>query len=376
MKPTLRWSLLAAAALSLATLLILSSFEARARSKDGPPPAPLTRVQLAPAQSVTTSPKEEVTGTLEPSKRVQLGFEVTGRLSRVAVKKGQSVKEGDLLAELATDLVDAQLQQAEASLAGAVAQAENARDVAARTEKLKAGGAVSEQQAKTVLTNARNADAQVALARAQVAEMRAKRIRQVLRAPFSGVVVDAPDQPGITVSTLVNTLFTLEQLDPLTVHLTVTETARTELVPGTKVHLSAVGSGASTEQATVTVVIPSADSATRRIPVELSVPNPDGRFTAHTLVRAQLSVGADQPGTQLPATALASVGGDHVWLVGADGALVRVPVQVVDRGATLVVVRAERPLARVVDSPAVDLAEGARVHVSSAPLPGASARSN
>lgn len=376
MRPLLRWSLLAFLALALGGALILSSVEARARSKDATPPVSVVRVQLAASQPVTTSSQEEVTGTLEPSKRVQLGFEVTGRLSRVAVKKGQAVREGELLAELATDLVDAQLQQAEAGLEGALAQAENAKDVALRTEKLKAGGAVSEQQVKAVLTTARNAEAQVALAKAQVAEMRAKRVRQVLRAPFSGVVVDAPDQPGITVSTLVNNLFTLEQLDPLTLHLTVAETARPQLRPGTHVRVTAVGSAASTDEATVSVVIPSADGATRRIPVELSVPNTDGRFTAHTLVRAELRLGVEEPATRLPATALASVGGDHVFLVGPDGALLRVPVHVVERGPASVVVRAERPLVQVVDAPPADLVEGARVQLPSASAAGASARSN
>jgi membrane fusion protein, multidrug efflux system len=367
--------LLLACALTVAAALVLPSCEARARAQEAPAQAPAVRVQFASAQPVTTSPKEDVTGTLEPSKRVQLGFEVTGRLARVVVKKGQSVHEGDLLAELATDLVDAQLQQAEATLQGALAQADSARDIAQRTEKLKAGGAVSEQQGKTVVSNARNADAQVALARAMVAEMRAKRARQVLRAPFSGVVVDAPDQPGITVSTLVS-LFTLEQLDPLTLHLTVAETARGALAPGSKVRVSAVGSGARTEEATVSVVIPSADGATRRIPVELLVPNADGRFTAHTLVRAELGLGAAQAATELPATALASVGGDHVWVVGADGVVARVAVHVVERGAKSVVVLAETPLAQVVDSPAADLVEGARVLVQAANPSVGTARSN
>jgi membrane fusion protein (multidrug efflux system) len=374
-RPALRWGLLGGCALGFVLVLVLSSASARARNRAGPPPAPLLHVQLAATRAVVTSPKEAVTGTAEPSKRVQLGFEVTGRLFRVAVKKGQRVHEGDVLAELSTDLADAQLQQAEAALAGALSQSDNARDVASRTEKLRAGGAVSEQQVKTVTSSARNAEAQVALARAQVVEMRAKRTRQVLRAPFGGVVVDAPDQPGAIVSTLVINLFTLEQLDPLTVHLTVAETARTELAVGSKVRVSSVGSGATTDEATVAVVIPSADGA-RRIPVELSVPNADGRFTAHTLVRAELSLGVEAAATELPATALASVGGDHVWVVGADGLLSRLPVQVVERGPASVVVRAERPLLQVVDAPSVDLAEGMRVQLPLQAPPGASARSN
>ncbi len=365
MKPTLAWALGVGGTVGL-LVLVLVSLKIQHR-REAPRPAPLAQVQLSLAQPVMVSPRDEVTGTLEPSKRVQLGFEVTGRLARVVAHKGQRVQEGDLLAELATDLVDAQLQQADAALQGAFSQAETARDVAQRTEKLKAGGAVSEQQGLAVTSNARNAEAQVALARAQVAELRARRARHSLRAPFAGVVVEAPDQPGAIVSSLTTPLFTLEQLDPLTLHLTVAETARAALAPGTRVHVSAVSSAASTDEATVWVILPSADGATRRVPVELQVPNTDSRFTAHTLVRAELSLGAAQVATQLPATALASAGGDHVFVVDADGIVARVPVQVLDRGPTSVVVRAERPLTQVVDSPSVDLVEGAHVQATSTP---------
>jgi multidrug efflux pump subunit AcrA (membrane-fusion protein) len=130
---------------------------------------------------------------------------------------------------------------------------------------------------------------------------------------------------------------------------------------GTKVHVAAVSGRAETDQATIRNVVPSADPATRRIPVEIEVPNQDDRFVAHTLAKADLDLGGDQEALAIPPTALASNGGDHVFSVGADGLIRRVPVEVVQRGAQEVLVKAARPLDQIVDYPAADLTDGAKV---------------
>src|SRR5207248_5400111 len=104
-------------------------------------------------------------------------------------------------------------------------------------------------------------------------------------------------------------------------------------------------------------------SSDLRIPVEVSVPNEDGRFTAHTLAPAVLPLGSPEQAVSVPATALASVGGDHVFTLGEDGQVSRVAVQVIERGPKEVIVKSDQPLTRVVDYPAVDLAEGTKVSV-------------
>jgi multidrug efflux pump subunit AcrA (membrane-fusion protein) len=157
-------------------------------------------------------------------------------------------------------------------------------------------------------------------------------------------------------------LFTLEQLDPLVLKLTVSDAARAVLKMGTRVHVEAVGGGASADDAWVRAVIPSADAATRRIPVEITVPNKDGRFTAHTLARAILPMGSSEDALSLPASALSSQGGDHVYVVNS-GEVRRIAVQVIDRGVQQVVVRAAQPIEKVVDYPAADLVDGAKVSV-------------
>jgi membrane fusion protein (multidrug efflux system) len=157
-------------------------------------------------------------------------------------------------------------------------------------------------------------------------------------------------------------MFTLEQLDPLVLKLTVSDSAREVLKVGARVHVEAVGSGLSTDDAWVRAVIPSADAATRRIPVEMVVPNKGQRFTAHTLARAVLPMGSVEDAISVPSSALSSQGGDHVYVVAGES-VKRVPVQVLERGAQQVLLKATQPMEQVVNYPAPDLADGARVSV-------------
>jgi RND family efflux transporter MFP subunit len=318
-------------------------------------------VQLVDARPVQSTVREEVSGTLDPAKSLKAGFEVSGRLARIAAKKGASVTEGAVIAELDPELADAQVQQAVAAVKAAEAQAAMAADTARRQSELQQKGTISDWQSKTSISQAATADAQLQAARAQLAQARANRKRHDLRAPFAGVLIDSPDQVGATVSPG-KELFTLEQLDALVLRVTVPESARS-LRPGSKVHVEAASGTARTDDAVVKSIIPSADLATRRIPVEVLVPNKDGRFTAHTLARAVLPLGAPEQAIAVPASALASVGGDHVFTLGEDGQIRRVAVQVIERGPKEAVVKSDQPLARVVDYPAIDLAEGTKVSV-------------
>jgi len=236
-----------------------------------------------------------------------------------------------------------------------------AADVAGRNAELTKAGSVSDLQNKTSMSTAASASAQLQAARAQLAQARAARKRHDLRAPFAGVLIDAPDQVGATVAPG-TALFTLEQLDPLVLKLTVSDAARAVLKVGSRVHVEAVGAPAAADDAWVRAVIPSADAATRRIPVEIVVPNKDGRFTAHTLARAVVPMGSVEDALAVPASALSSQGGDHVFALSG-GEVRKVPVTVIERGALHIVLKSSQPLEKVVDYPAADLQDGAKVSV-------------
>lgn len=348
---------------------VVVALSARAEAKKPAPKAPVpaaqqapVSVQMAPVQTVQAAPREDVTGSLEPARQLQLGFEVGGRLARILVAKGAPVAEGQVIAQLDPEISDAQVAQAEAGLKAAEAQAAVAADTARRQAELRTSGGVSEWQQRSADGQAQAAAAQVLAVKAQLAQARAARRRHDLRAPFAGVLVASPDQVGGLMGPGA-TPFTLEQLDPLTLRVTVPEAVRAQVKPGARVRVESVTGGASIDQAVVKTVIPSADPGTRRVPVEITVPNKDGRFTAHTMARARLTLGQDEIALSVPSSALASTGGDHVFVLGESGQVRKVAVQVIERGTRQVVLRAPEKVTRVIDNPAIDLVDGARVTV-------------
>lgn len=337
---------------------LLTSLLACAALAEGPLTA--LKLRLVPAHPVTASTREAVTGQLGPSRLLPLGFEVGGRLTTSRVTKGDLVKAGQALGNLDTEIINAQVAQAEAGLMAAEAGAALALDVATRNEKLKAEGSVSDLQFKQTDAQAKAARAQVAQAQAGVAQAHAGQRRHFLSAPFAATVVDAPDNTGGMVGPG-TPVYILMQLDPLVLKVTVPEKVRASIKAGLKVRVEAVGSGAASDDATVKVVLPSADPQTRRVPLEISVPNGDGRFVANTLARVSIPLGEARPAVVIPSTALGTSGGDHVFAVDSGGALKRVPVKVMERGNTTLTVTTQSPVTQVVDYPTSALVEGTQV---------------
>lgn len=343
-----RLSLAAALAAVAGAALSLSGCQGRSAPPAAQAAAPgAPAVRWVAARTVRSAPREEATGTLFPAQALMLGFEVGGKVAAVRVRKGQSVRAGQVLALLDTEVAEAQVAQAQASLAAAEVGADMAADVATRNARLQEEGTISDLQSRTTSTQARQAEAQLLAAKATLAQAQAARRRHELRAPFSATVIDAPEQAGATVGAG-SPLFNLERLDTLLLKTTVSESSRALLQPGTRVRVESVGSSASTTEATVRTILPSADPATRRVPVELLVPNEDGRFVAHTLARATLPLGEEREAQLVPATALSSSGGDHVWVLAGEQ-LRRVEVQVLERREREVVVQAATPLDKVVE---------------------------
>ena len=343
--------------------LVVTSGEAKARKEpqvEKKSVAPV--VQLAAVRPVRSTPRDEITGSLNPARALQLGFEVPGRLAKVSAQRGGRVQQGQVVAALDSEVASAQVRQAEAAVRAAEAQAAMAKDTAGRQAQLQQGGSVSEWQKRSSDAQSQGADAQVQVAKAALAQARAALSRHALRAPFAATVIEAPDQIGATVGPGAS-LFTLETLDVLTLKITVPESARDALRVGARVRVEATSGKAQTDEAVIKAVIPSADANTRRVPVEISVPNKDHRFTAHTLARALLALGDEQVAAAVPSSALASVGGDHVFVLAANNAVRRLPVTVLDRGASEVVVTGLPEGSKVIDFPALDLGEGSLVQV-------------
>ncbi|HRK20033.1 MAG TPA: biotin/lipoyl-binding protein, partial [Hyphomicrobiaceae bacterium] len=158
-----------------------------------------------------------VTGTLVAREEILVGPEVEGlRIVAVLAEEGQRVKQGDVLARLVTDTLDAQLAQNAAALAKAtagIAQARSnivaaearqteAKNALERGRPLRQSGVISEASQDSREAAAKTAEAQLVAARdalkvaeadkAQVEAVRRdlewRRSRADVRAPADGVI--------------------------------------------------------------------------------------------------------------------------------------------------------------------------------------------
>jgi len=163
-----------------------------------PPAAPAasepaaTAVTLVKPKSALWPEQIEASGSIMPWQETHIGSEAGGlRLASVLISVGDSVTKGQVLARLDTatvetdlDAANAQLMEAEGTLAQAVATLD-------RANRLAPSGGLSRQELTLYETQKNTAEARVNAARAQVK-------RQQLRLKFATIV--APDDGVISAS--------------------------------------------------------------------------------------------------------------------------------------------------------------------------------
>lgn len=157
------------------------------------------------------------TGNLQPTKKVDVGIEVSGTIRSVDVDYNDKVKVGQVLARLDTTKLEAQRLQAQAALEAARAKVQqtqaSAQEARAQLSRLKqvqalSGGKVPAQhELDTAQAALERAQADEASARAAVSQARATLegtqtdlSKAVIRSPINGVVLKRSVEPGQTVA--------------------------------------------------------------------------------------------------------------------------------------------------------------------------------
>jgi RND family efflux transporter MFP subunit len=359
-------------------LLLVLAAAAAACGRGAPPPAaaappaaatpsapPALAARLVEPEPVRHAARVLATGTLKARQSAALAMTVPGTLARVTVRRGDAVREGALLAVLDAGAATASRKQAEAAVAAARAQLALAEDAFARATRIHGEDGVSEAQLVQTRSGRDLGRAQLAAAEAQLEAARVHLDHHFLRAPFEGVVTRVPDGVGIAVSPGVPVV-TLVTTRALVLETSLTQEEAAGLRAGTPVTVSVPSTGARSDAAAVSVVVPAVDPATNRVPIEISVPNGDGRFLPNAFARAELPRGPEREAWRVPSGALAQrEGGFAVWTAAADGRARALPVRVLaEEGERAVVVPADGRFSedvRVVLAPPLGLSEGAVV---------------
>jgi RND family efflux transporter MFP subunit len=221
---------------------------------------PSAQVRVQKIESVRQPTLEEVVGTVQPKLQAVIEAKVSGRITRLPVTLSQSVKQGDVLAELATQEIQAKLDQASA----AFRQAELDFN---RTSNLRQQNAATQAELDA-------AQARYSVAKAAVAEAEALSSYSKVLAPFDGVVArklaDEGDlaMPG-------KPLLELEGRTGLRLVADVPSLLASHVLPDAKLAVR-VDTVPDAIMGTVAEISPAADPASRTVRVKVDLPSTPG----------------------------------------------------------------------------------------------------
>ena len=332
-----------------------------------------TDVQTPPPKSVTTitltagsgNRQVKLLGQVEAGERATLSPQIDGRVQQVLVREGDRVTSGMTIAILddadtRLDLAEAQaklaqergnlarlevgtrpeiINQREAELDAAIARELEAQDNLERVSGLSEDGALSRRdlvearaEADTATSEkyrvqALLAEAQagptreeiyaqqglVAAARAAVEQAQLGMERTEIKATFSGIVQSREVDPGdyVEVSDPVLTVVSDRSLD---IFLELPESLSGQVTPGMTVNLNARALPNWQQETEITAVVPTADTASRRQLVRVSLDNPPQELLPGMAIQANLTVPIENADTFIvPRDALTRRGNE--WLL-------------------------------------------------------------
>jgi membrane fusion protein (multidrug efflux system) len=290
---------------------------------------------------------------------------VTGYLQRIAVDKGDWVKQGQLLAVIEVPELDQKLKRARATLEVERVTMERLRKVWGSDRRL-----VSQEDLDVARGKYEQAKADVDELSAMVGYTR-------VSAPFDGVVTSREVDPGALIEAQGNTtrssgsgklpLLTIADISTVRVYLYVPEQETSAIRAGAPATLTLREFPGRPFRGTVSRFTHALDLATRTMLTEVDIPNPDHALYPGMYAEATLELDRHRDALVLPASAVRSDGGASSVLVVSDGIVRKLPVAVgIADGADLEITDGLKADAAVVAHPTATLAEGEHVRAVAA----------
>ncbi|GJD31867.1 Multidrug resistance protein MdtE [Methylobacterium adhaesivum] len=281
-------------------------------------PTPVRPVLTVTAKPVATEMFGPFAGFVAPRYQSEIGFQIAGRMVARDVTMGDVVTKGQRLAALDPVVPRFALTRAEADLADAEAQAENASATESRRRRLMAGGNVAQAQLDSAVASRDTAQARLAQAQASLQKARDQMGYTELHADFDGVVTVRSAEVGQVLSAG-QAVLTLARPEEREAVVDIPEDLVAAMPKDAEFTVALQSAPDVTATARVREIAPFADrvTRTRRIRMTLLAPSPAFRLGSTLTVSLSRPV---PPRFVLPATAILKEGGrDAVWLVDAAG---------------------------------------------------------
>jgi len=260
------------------------------------------------------------TGTITPIREARIGPKVEGRIEKIFVDEGDSVKKGQPLIKLeqstymsAKNEASASLGTAQSRLKKAGLDLENVARDFKRLSNLWAEKGISEQKYDKILTDYNIAQAELNLAEAQLKEAAAgvaiseENLKDtVTYAPFSGFVVEKLMQEG-EVSNWVTYLWDvlhIVDISKVKIECHISETNLVFLQLGKEVEFEVDSYPGKIFSEKITVINPKIDPINRTFLIKIEIPNPDFKLRGGMFCRLKIAEQEKKGVLQVPKESL------------------------------------------------------------------------
>ena len=306
------------------------------------PSTPEPDVSVVVVQPRARAVVRELPGRISPTRVADVRPRVSGIIVERLFNQGSEVKAGDPLYRIDPRPFDVEVQSTEAALARAKAVLEQATSHANRVATLFKEKAAPEAKNEEAVAALRQAQADVAARKADVARARLNLDYATIRAPIDGIVGAARVSEGaLVVQNDSTSLATIQQLDPIYADFTqsVTEMHQLrraldtgELVApdAMKVRLVLDDGELYPQVGKLLFSEAKVDAHTGQVTLRGEFPNPRRELLPGMYVRVQLEQGIDSDAIAVPQQAIQrnSGGGSEVFVVKDDGRVFIQPVKI------------------------------------------------
>jgi membrane fusion protein (multidrug efflux system) len=301
-------------------IIVFSACSSKADTKKTEPAkaeAPMgLPVDALVANETTIDQSEVVAGSIVPNRSVEIMSELSKKVSLVAFKDGDYVKQGQLLYKLEDADIQAKLRQLQAELNLARIN-ENRLHELLKTETV------------------RREEYDVALAKLQSLQAAQEYLlvelaKSSIRAPFSGVIGISRAFAGALV-TPGTALVSLQEQSSVKIQFTVSEKYSPLMKPGTRIQFT-TELNTGIQSATIVSTEAGVDQQSRSITVQAAIPNKDGKLKPGISAKVHFKTTTENAkGILVPTDALIPGGnGYSVFLVKNSTARIT-PVTIVNR---------------------------------------------
>lgn len=341
--PHRRWAA-GAASVSCALLLAACGDRAPTPASAGPPGGmPPAQVGVVIAETSVVELTTELPGRLEASRVAQIRARAAGILQQRLFQEGGDVKVGEMLFRIDPATYDAALASARAQRTKSEVQLAQARAQLERYQPLLADRAVSKQDFVNAELAVKQAEADVALAKAAVQTATINRGHADVTSPIAGRIGRSLLTEGALVGQGEATpLAVVQQINPIYVNFTQSANEALKLTQALEEGRLQQAEGSAA--ASVKVVLEdgseyahagkllfsdlTVDSTSGQVTLRAEVPNPAGRLLPGLYVRVRLVQAQARQAITLPQQAvMRSPKGDSVMVVSGDGKVAPRPVK-------------------------------------------------